>query len=156
MTTKIIEVGFQKAFNEVDLLQSKIHQKQGLWIFEIHRYSIEELEKSENHAKIYSITEKLGDDVTNWHNAGKLSDSDFNFYHEQRGKLENKLHIANMQITNRQPTFVEDLFSYLNKVTEKIMDNLPVLIRDILPVPSLLSKVFGFLPGNRQRALKGK
>ncbi|MBW4676672.1 MAG: hypothetical protein KME52_22465 [Desmonostoc geniculatum HA4340-LM1] len=154
MSKKIIEVAFKKAFNEIDLLQAKIHQKQGFWFFEIHRYSPEDLEKSEHHHKIYSITEKLGSDVYNWHNLGKLSNNDFNYYHEERGKLEDKLHFVNMEITKRQPTWVEETLGLLNKITQAIMDNLPTLVRPMLP--PILSKVFGFLPGNRQRALKGK
>ncbi|MEH2363839.1 hypothetical protein [Nostoc sp.] len=153
MSTKIIEVAFKRAFNEIDLLEAKIHQKQVFWILEIHRYSTEDLEKSEHHAKIYSITEKLGDDVYNWHKAGKLSKNDFNYYHEERGKLEDKLHLVNMEITQRQRTWVEETLNILNKFTEVIMNNLPTLIRPLLP--PILSKVLGFLPGNRQRALKG-
>ncbi|MEH1821588.1 MAG: hypothetical protein V7L31_21325 [Nostoc sp.] len=153
MSTKIIQVAFKRAFNEIDLLKSKIHQKQGFWILEIHKYSPEDLEDSEHHAKIYSITEKLGDDVSNWHNAGKLSNNDFNYYHEERGNLEEKLFLVNMEITQRQPTWVEETLGILNKLTEAIMNNLPTLVRPFLP--PILSKVLGFLPGNRQRALKG-
>lgn len=120
---------------------------------EIHRYSTEDLEKSKHHAKIYSITEKLGDDVYNWHKAGKLSKNDFNYYHEERGKLEDKLHLVNMEITQRQRTWVEETLNILNKFTEVIMNNLPTLISRLLP--PILSKVLGFLPGNRQKALKG-
>ncbi|MDZ8109559.1 MAG: hypothetical protein RM338_28590 [Nostoc sp. DedQUE12a] len=153
-TTKIIEVAFKKAFNEIDLIQTKIHQKQGFWIFEIHKYSTEELEKSEHHSKIFSITEKLGSDIYNWHNLGKLSNNDFNYYHEERGNLEDKIHSVNMEIVNRQPTWIEETLSILNKFKEVIMNNLPTLVRPMLP--PILSKVFGFLSGDRQRALKGK
>ncbi|MEH2248212.1 hypothetical protein [Nostoc sp.] len=152
MSTKIIPVAFQRAFNEIDLLQAKIHQKQEFWILEIHRYSTEDLENSEHHNKIYSITEKLGDDVSNWHNAGKLSNNDFNYYHEERGNLEDKLHLVNIEITKRQPTWVEETLGILNKFTEAIMNNLPTLVRPLLP--PILSKIFGFLPGNRQKSLK--
>ncbi|MEH2283737.1 MAG: hypothetical protein V7K90_20815 [Nostoc sp.] len=59
-----------------------------------------------------------------------------------------------MKITQTQPTLVEETLGILNKFTEAIMNNLPTLVRPLLP--PMLSKVFGFLPGNRQRALKGK
>lgn len=52
-----------------------------------------------------------------------------------------------MKITQRQRTWIEETLNILNKFTEAIMNNLPTLVKPILPL--ILSKVFGFLPANR-------
>jgi len=67
---KNIERKFRRVFNEVELVRSKIDEKKG-WIFTSHVYSKEELSNSPHHEKIYSITEKIGDDAENWYKRNK-------------------------------------------------------------------------------------
>ncbi|XQQ07527.1 MAG: hypothetical protein EDM05_61045 [Leptolyngbya sp. IPPAS B-1204] len=145
MSARVIRSGFKRAFREIDLLRAKIPQQRGVWIFKLHKYSVDELLKSEHHGKIYSITEKLGDDVSNWHNAGKLNNRDLDFYHEQRDMVEDGLHAVHLEIVQRQPTLLEELVGVLNDFVKAVIIHLPRL-RHFLP--PIVAEVLWFLPSS--------
>jgi hypothetical protein len=145
MGKRAIELGFKRALNEIEVLQSQIHLKKGVWIFQLHRYSGEELGESVHYDKIYAITEKLGDDVGNWHRAGKLTNQEFDFYHGQRDVVEDRLKAVRLEIINRKPTFLETLLESFDSFFETVVVSLPRLQR-FLPVP--ISAILWFLPSS--------
>ncbi len=71
-----IKSKFRPVFRELKALNKKIDKKDG-WIFIEHKYTIEELLDSKHHAKIDSYTAKIGDDILQWYNAGKLSNIEY-------------------------------------------------------------------------------
>jgi hypothetical protein len=153
MEMRAIKSGFKRAFDEIELLQAKIHLTKGAWIFKLHKYSGAELEKSEHYDKIYAITEKLGDDVKNWHNAGKLSNRELNFYHKQRDILDSRLNGVRLEIISRKPTFLEIFLESFNSFFDAVMLSLPRLQR-FLPAP--ISAILWFLPSSLSlKALMG-
>ena len=64
---------FRHVHCEIDYIRAKIHQKRGFWFFKSHIYSVDELLESPHHARIYTITAKIGDDAGNWYKCGQLS-----------------------------------------------------------------------------------
>lgn len=126
---------FKKVHDEIDYLEAKIHKKKGVLFFKSHVYSVEELLKSEHHAKIYSITGKIGDDVTNWYKAGNMSSEEVKAYRDERDDVDERLHEVNLEIQNREPTWWEEIKEPFTEFYYVVMRNLPDLI------PTLLGKL---------------
>lgn len=134
---------FKTVHYEIDYLKAKINQKSGFWIFKSHVYTIDELLASEHHAKIYAITEKIGDDAKNWHKAGELSGVARDAYYNERETVEDRLHQVNLEIQTRQPTWWEETKDAFTQFVRKVINNMPdlgwrlldKLINKLLPSP---------------------
>jgi hypothetical protein len=143
---------FRKAFREIDYIKAKIHKKQGFLFFKNHVYSVEELLNSEHHGKIYSITEKIGDDAANWYKRGQLGSAGKELYEEKRDEIEVELHQVNLEIMNRQPTWWEEVKGVFTRFVEMVMDNMPDLIAGVLL--SFLQRGLHLLPGRFGKILR--
>lgn len=144
------ERNFKKVFNEIDLLRNKIYKKDAiLWIIPYHVYKKEELLNSEHQRRIYSITEKIGDDVKNWDNQGKLKFGEKTVYNQYRNKVETELLDINYEIENREPTWWEAFQEKFRIFITKIMNNLPTIskfLEGIKTILKLAKKLHKFLP----------
>ncbi len=119
-----IKSKFRPVFRELKALNKKIDKKDG-WIFIEHKYTIEELLDSKHHAKIDSYTAKIGDDIQQWHDVGKLSNIEEELYYLKRNKVEDKLEYINKDIENREPTWWEEVKYTMKEYIVIIMDNMP-------------------------------
>lgn len=115
---------FRSVHREIDQIRSKIDLKTGI-IFTSHIYSQEELLKSDHHQKIYSICEKIGSDVDNWYNQGKLNEDEEHEYYEEREEIEDELNNINIQIQQREPTWWESAKGALNNFVAIVMKTMP-------------------------------
>lgn len=138
---RIIQSKFKIAYRECDYLEDKIFKKDGV-IFKTHRYTITELSDSPHHAKINSVTKKIGSDISYWEMSGKLSDSEKEAYHIERENIDDTLHQLNRNIQNREPTLWEKISRVAEEFITKIMDNLPML-RELL---TYAGKMLGKIP----------
>ena len=120
-----IESKFRKVYIEMESLERKIYRKDGFFIFKSHTFSIEELLDSPHHHKIFSITEKIGDDMENWFNAGKLTTEEEEIYYFERDKTDDELHRINMAIEDREPTWWEEIKGPFGEFVIIILNNLP-------------------------------
>jgi hypothetical protein len=150
----LLKQKFKKAFREIDYIKAKIHQKKGFLFFKNHVYSVEDLLNSEHHGKIYSITEKIGDDAANWHRRGTLGTAGKELYEENRDEIEVELHQVNLEIMNRQPTWWEEVKGVFTRFVELVMDNMPDLIAGVLL--SMAQRALFFLPGKLGKILRLK
>lgn len=162
---------FKRVFQEIEYLERKIYKKEG-WIFKNHVHSKEELLNSEHHRKIYSVTEKIGDDAENWYGRGNLSETGKALYYEYREETDDKLHEVNLKIEDREPTWWESMKGSLEGFVVWIMENMPDLKRFLLTAGNTLAKLPGpigkigsslltslnhilkKLPGNERKILK--
>lgn len=122
---------FRPVFREMKSLERKIYKKDG-WIFVEHKYTIEELLDSEHHHKIYSYTDKIGDDIQKWFDEGKLSDIEEESYYLKRSEVEDELENINAQIEEREPTWWEEVKNVMEEYIVVIMDNMPEELRRTL------------------------
>ena len=130
--TILFERKFRKVHYEIDYLKGKIYRKSGFLFFQSHIYSIDALLQSEHHAKIYAITEKIGDDAENWYRSGELSETGREAYYRERGEVDDKLHQVNLEIQNREPTWWESVREPFTKFIRIVMNNMPDLVRTML------------------------
>ena len=120
-----IESKFRKVYIELESLERKIYRKSGFLFFKSHVYTIEELLDSPHHHKIFSITEKIGDDMESWFNAGKLTSEEEEIYYFERDKIDDELHRINMIIEDREPTWWEEVKGPFIEFGIMILNNLP-------------------------------
>ncbi len=121
----VIERKFRRVYKEIDRLDTKIYQKSGFLFFRSHVYTIKELLNSPHHQKIYSFTEKIGDDAQNWYRAGRLSEDEQERYHQNRSKIDRSLRGINISIQKRKPTWWEVVKEPFTQFVEVILHNLP-------------------------------
>lgn len=141
---------FKKVYREIDMIESKIHRKEGFF-FTNHIYNQDELLNSAHHNRINSITGKIGDDVKNWHMTGKLSEEERFAYYEERDNTDDMLHRLHLEIENREPTWWENIKGVANSFIILIMDNLPALsgwllentAKVMLVLPAPVGKIMG-------------
>ncbi|RLA69661.1 MAG: hypothetical protein DRG30_09955 [Epsilonproteobacteria bacterium] len=120
-----IESKFRKVHIELENLERKIYRKSGFLFFKSHIYTIEELMESPHHQKIFSITEKIGDDIENWFDAGKLTPKEESTYHTERDNIDEELHRIEMVIEDREPTWWEEIKGPIIEFNKRVLDNLP-------------------------------
>ncbi len=128
---EIVERRFKRVFCEIDQLESKIYKQKG-WFFKEHVHTINELLDSEHHRKIFSWTEKIGDDFDRWYKKGKFSEKAKNRYYQKREDIEDELQKVNHKIENREPTWWEDFKGAFNDFIVKVVENMPDLFRNLL------------------------
>lgn len=148
-----LEKKFARVYKEINVISSKIGQKQGFWIFETHVHSQESLLNSEHHYKIDSITEKIGDDVVNWNNNNQLSKEGRKCYEKEKNLVIEKLENVNEIIANREPTWWEQVMHIFTDFIVLIEQNMPdVALRlfgGLLPqLPGIAKRVLALLPGS--------
>jgi hypothetical protein len=119
---------FNPVFREMRALRRKIHQQEG-WIFVEHRYTQEELLESEHHRKIYSYTDKIGDDIEHWYREGRLSEREEEAYYLLRDRVEEELEEINDEIARREPTWWESFQDAAASFVRSVMENLPEVLR---------------------------
>jgi hypothetical protein len=130
---------FVRVHREIDALRSKIYMKSGFWIFKSHCYTIEALKESDHYAKVYAYTAKIGDDISNWFHAGKLSKPEKNAYDFERFSIDERLCEVNRLIESRDPTWWESVKDPLIQFVSMIDSNMPELKFKLLS--SVLSRV---------------
>lgn len=116
---------FKPVFREMEYVRVKVQQKQGLWIFKRHLYTVDELMTSPHFCKIDSILGKIGDDVSNWEKQRELSFFDKQIYGENRERVEEELHKLKKEIYERKPTWWENFRNALDEFIEVVMSKLP-------------------------------
>lgn len=121
---------FRRVYDEIDYLEEKIKQTHDFWGFTWHRYTIDELMKSEHHRKIDSITDKIGDDVQNWYDRKTLTIIGKEIYERNKDKIEERLKIVNMKILRRKPTYTDKIKNPLKLFVQKVIENLFLIIRN--------------------------
>jgi hypothetical protein len=127
--TQSLDRQFQRAFDEMELLQSKIHQQRGIFFVRYHTFSQKDLLKSEHHAKIYSVVETIGSNVKNWEAANKISERMADAYYIRRDETDRKLHQLNLTISRREPTWWENFGFVCEKFKDDVMSHLPEEVR---------------------------
>ncbi|MGK7872541.1 MAG: hypothetical protein AB4426_04290, partial [Xenococcaceae cyanobacterium] len=132
---------FRPAFREIERLENRIYQQDSLLIFKWHRYTIDELINSEHHYKIDSITRKIGDDATVWYKRGEMPQDGQIIYENKKFDLEEALHKVNLQIERRRPTLWEQATGVFNEFVQRVMHNLPELIRT--PLENMVLEIIG-------------
>jgi len=139
LTVEMIRAKFKPVFREISFLEWKIDKKEG-FIFTKHTYTQAELLESEHFDKIDSFTEKIGDDIRNWYNSGKLSENEQNIYYLQRAEVDDALERLRFKIETREPTWWEKVGGVVKQTFKTIMDNMPEkLKREYLP---FLNKIY--------------
>ena len=124
--------------------KEKFIEKVGFYFFKSHIHTIEELLDSPHHHKVFSITEKIGDDMKSWFNAGKLTTEEEEIYHFERDKTDDELHRINMNIKDREPTLWEEIKVPFVEFGTMILNNLPeefksnMLLSFFKKIPKLL------------------
>lgn len=145
---------FRPVFRELKSLERKIYKKEGL-IFLEHKYTIDELLDSEHHHRIYSYTDKIGDDIQNWFDEGKLGEAEEEHYYLKRAEVEDDLEDINAQIEEREPTWWEDVKGTMRKFVVIVMDNMPEeLKRTLLTNLKGTIKMLGNLFSSQQKLPK--
>lgn len=145
---------FRPVFRELKSLERKIYKKEGL-IFVEHKYTIDELLDSEHHHRIYSYTDKIGDDIQNWFDEGKLGEVEEEHYYLKRAEVEDELEDINAQIEEREPTWWEDVKGTMRKFVVTVMDNMPEeLKRTLLPNLKGTIKMLGNLFSSQKKLPK--
>jgi len=117
---------FKPAFNELDKLENKILKTRG-FIVKWHVHSIEDLLQSMHHQKLYAITAVVGTDVSNWRDAGNLSDEESETYFLERNALEKRLSAINKMIELREPTWWESMKYIFLDFNFMVISNLPII-----------------------------
>lgn len=146
LSNKDFDKKFKPIFRELELLQLKIHKKQGWFIFKTHVWTQEELLKSEHIRKIISISEKIGDDIENWRKNKQLSLIEQRIYNKNREKVDNYLHTIRKDIEERPETFWEQLATSFGKVIPQIMNHLPEIIPKNIALKFLGNIITALLP----------
>ncbi|MDM3855476.1 MAG: hypothetical protein PT120_11410 [Aphanizomenon gracile PMC649.10] len=123
---------FRPAVREIELLRIKVSQKDGLLFFKWHKYTIQELTNSEHHSKIDAVTRKIGDDVSNLYKRGQIPDGYKETYEDHKTEVEDKLHEVNILIQGREPTWLESAWHILTEFAEKVQQNMPPLVRNLI------------------------
>jgi len=126
-----IKLKFRPVFREIQSLDRKIYKKKG-WIFRRHVHTVEELLNSEHHRKIDSYTNKIGDDIQHWFDAGKLSDVEYEIYLLKREEVEDELDHIHTKIEEREPTWWEEVKDVMQTFVIKVMYNMPEKFRRTL------------------------
>jgi hypothetical protein len=139
---RIFHRRFKRVFNEIEYIRVKINKKEG-WLFTNHIYTQEELFDSPHHKKIYSVTEKIGDDAENWYKHGKFSDEGKALYYDYRDEVDDELHEINLEIENREPTWWESFKGIAEGFIFSVMDNMPMLKRFLLTASNTLARLPG-------------
>ena len=116
---------FRPAYKELQKLQNKIYAQEGFWIFKSHKFSKEELLRSEHLDKVNSIARKIGSDVRIGIQNGGLSPIAQSIYDNYRTELNSQLGLVYRAIQSRQPTWWEEAKSTIWGVLNSIMYNLP-------------------------------
>lgn len=119
---------FRPVKREIRAIKRKIDMKEG-WIFKKHVYTKEELLNSEHFSKIYSITQKIGDDIQNWYNAGRLSEMEEEIYYLKRNEIEEDLEDLKDEIEYRESTWWENFNTAISDFIVVVMFNLPKQLR---------------------------
>jgi len=136
---------FRPAYREVELLQMKINQQNGLLIFKWHKYTVEELINSEHHNKIESVSRKIGDDVSNLYKRGVIPEEYKETYEEYKNDLLDDLHEVNKQIYARKPTWLESAWETFRNFVEVVRENMPRLVRNLIEQAGVF--IINYLPG---------
>ena len=158
MSSRRMKSKFKKVYLEIDKIESKIFRKEGFLFFKSHVFSIEELLNSPEHQKIESITKKIGDDTLIWSKLGRLSQDEEEAYYDEKDKVDDELKRLNRKISEREPTWWEEVKTPLIKFVEIIASNLPdelkvnliSFIKKIIPKSlPFLDKTSKMLPFNK-------
>ena len=150
LSNKDFDSKFQPVLRELNLLQRKINQQEGWFIFKTHAWTKEELLESEHISKIYSITEKIGDDVKNWETNKQLSFIEKGIYKQNKEMVYDELHATQCKIIDRKKTFWEELAHSFGNLIPLIMDNLPDIISGNITSKLLDMGFRALLPGNNR------
>jgi len=129
---------FARVEQEVHVLHNKITMKQGVWVFQRHVYSVQEMLTSEHYEKIYSISQKIGHDVMQWVRQGALPDEGKEAYRKARDRVARQLGNINHSIQERKPTQWEKWLAVFQDFTTIVLRLLPTLARIIKVTKKLL------------------
>ncbi len=142
-----IDKGFSRAFHELRVLESKIHEKEGFWIFKTHIYSKESLFNSRHYKKIYAYTENIGDIVVNWSNYGQLTRKGRELYNSKSQEIDSELKRVDEKISNRDPLWWESVQQFFGYFILEIQRNLPFIALGLLGTASELIPPLRYLTG---------
>lgn len=139
---QIFQNKFNPAYRELALLERKIKQQEGYWIFRCHCYSKEALLNSPHFDRVHSIAKKIGSDTRYWLQNGRFPAFAQAIYDSYRGDLESQLWFVYRAIQNRRPTWWEEAKGAIWGAINMILGKLPRIILGLLPFKSKLM----FLP----------
>ena len=121
----VFERKFKRIEKEIDFLRTEIGLIQGGWIFSRHDYTAQELLESRRWEKIFSISEKISDDVLNWVRRGNFTTEGQETYRRRRDRVAQKLRGVNKAIKERQPTGWEMCLAVFQDAAKIVMRILP-------------------------------
>jgi len=78
-------------------------------------------------------------------NETSICDAGKEFYHDRRDDVETELHLVNMEISRRQPTWWESFKGAMENFVVSVMSNMPMLKRILLTTSRTLAKLPGSL-----------
>jgi len=137
----VIENKFSRAEREIEQLRSKVGLKTGVWLFTRHLHSPHDLLESEHHNKVFSVCEKIGNDVIHWHQNNTLDDEDLDAYRRCRDRIGRKLRAVNKLIRERQPTTWEKFFMLFEGFVTIVLQVLPTVGRLLRNAAAMLTGV---------------
>ena len=127
---------------QISLIKVELNQKQGIF-FRTHKYTVEEILKSDSLGKLYSIAEKISDDVMSWNQQGKVLPEDIESYIEFENDLQSKIDILLKQIQERKKTVWEQIKGPINEFFDIFWSVLPGYIKTLTQslLPALSSDI---------------
>ena len=146
---RIIQQKFDIIFIELRLLKNKIYETSWWTLGLMHKYSVEDLLRSEHIDRVRTIADKINDDLQHWNAAGKLTPAGQNAYNTSRDRVDEEQHRICREIQERKPTFIEGILELVIGAFQVIMQHMPPFIR-MLPiwfVKALPLSIQGFLRG---------
>ena len=123
---------FMRIYREINIIKGKINRKSGFLFFQKHVYTKDDLLKEISFGRIYSISEKIHDDINNWIEHKNLSWSAQKWYNKDCHKLYEDLDSLAKEVENRKSTWLENFIEFLNSLSAFVK-----LIKIILPIIAL-------------------
>ena len=114
---RYIQNGFAKINNEFDAIEEKMNMRTG-FIFVTHQYSCEDLIGAAS--RIESFIGKMGDDLEEWDDIGKLSQKERQLFERKAQESIDRLQSIQWLIENREPTWWENVKSVVRGIIEKL------------------------------------
>jgi len=118
---------FHLVEDELLWLETDVKLEKGGWIFKSHLYSTKELLESPRIHRIYSISEKIGDDVRHWAANDSLGKVGYDVYGRKRSQVNKKLRAIQNKIEERKPYKWEIIVSIFDDASNVIMRLMPTV-----------------------------
>ena len=115
----------ESASKYAKIIENKIVETKGFWIFKVHAYSKDELNNDPIISQIRKLCERNNDHFGKLKESGSLSNSDAIYYTRAQNAIDEIILRIYDSINERSPTWWEQVKDIAVAVFEFIVDNLP-------------------------------